>query len=295
MKARRVNNYMFDPCDDIANSYSNRISAGKRLILATQVGRGGGKWLCDILNCHPNVTAYGERNRLIESLYRYHCSYDVDVSYQPFCDLLKTEALTDWDKGSVSYISSPYLSHGLPTVYSELNPSKVVVLLNDPFKVAVSLYNKGWYVENACYFDTHNIQFISPQFAGAESHYYGRYIYLDIPADEFNGLTRLGKIAVYMSSTLSAITSSLSSLPNEKIYLFRLSEMDQNYDGYLTMMPQLGLDANLSKKKFLSLKKRTSASFENELPQFSDKELSEFSFYIRVYEQCHDELVARYS
>ena len=295
INTRRINTHIFDPCDAVLKNYSNGLTNGKRIIIATQVGRGGGKWLCDILNHNPETTAYGERNRLVESIYRYYSSYDSNISFKSFVDLLKTEALTDWDNGSVSYISSPYFSHGLQTIYSELHPYKIVVLLNEAFKVAVSLYNKGWYAEDVCWYDTENIGFIAPQFSGRESHFYGRYIHLDVAADEFSSLTRLGKIAVYMSATLSAITSSLLSLPHEKIYLFRLAQMDQNYDGYLNMMEELGLKSNLSKKKFLSLKKRTSASFENKIPHFSNEELTQFSSYIFTYEQCYENLIARYS
>ena len=77
----------------------------KKLILSTQVGRGGGKWLVDILNHCENVRAFGERNRSEESIYRYNCSHLRKKPSKKLIKLIKSEILTDWEIKDVSYIS----------------------------------------------------------------------------------------------------------------------------------------------------------------------------------------------
>ena len=98
-----------------------------------------------------------------------------------------------------------------------------------------------------------------------------------------------------MSSTLDAIAMSLHNIPKEQIYLFCLEKHDQNYDAYIDMMSKLDLTPELSKRKFLSLKKRTSASFENTIPNFSKKELEEFRNQISLYNKRYSELINCYS
>ena len=85
----------------------------KILIVQNQIGRGGGKWLMDILNTVEAVTAYGERNTHQEAYYRYCCSHENENYNTEFLDLVKSEIISDWEKSHVSYISSPYFSHGI--------------------------------------------------------------------------------------------------------------------------------------------------------------------------------------
>ena len=85
----------------------------KILFLQTQVGRGGAKWLMDILNSIDDVTAFGERNPKQESYFRYCNSHNVKIYNEQFLDLLKSEIISDWENGNISYVSSPYFSHGI--------------------------------------------------------------------------------------------------------------------------------------------------------------------------------------
>ena len=295
LRSKIKNSYNQHPSLLIRKLYEKKNNKGQNLIIATQVGRGGGKWLCDILNSHKSITAFGERNRLIESQYRFKTSYGLLDNYDPFMDLLKSEALTDWGYSNVSYISSPYFSHGLDKIFDSLEPKKVLILLSKSFKVAVSLYNKGWYLDDIALSNDNKIShLIPPQFAGEESHYYGRYIKINIEVSVFNSLTRLGKIAVYMSSSLDVIATSLYKIPVSQIYLFCLEKHDQNYKAYINMMTRLEISPELSKRKFMSLKKRTSGNFENIIPDFTSQEINEFERHIALYDKRYKELINLY-
>ena len=67
----------------------------KILFVQNQIGRGGGKWLMDILNTIETVTAYGERNTHQEAYYRYCCSHENENYNTEFLDLVKSEIISD--------------------------------------------------------------------------------------------------------------------------------------------------------------------------------------------------------
>ena len=106
-KTKPINFFYKTQKNEIRKIYEEK-KKNKILFIQSQIGRGGGKWLMDILNTVKSVTAYGEINTHQEAYYRYCCShnnknYDVD-----FLDLVKSEIISDWEKTDVSYISGPY-------------------------------------------------------------------------------------------------------------------------------------------------------------------------------------------
>ena len=60
-KNRNKNTFRKFSKKKIKNYYQLNIKK-KKIILATQVGRGGGKWLADIINQCDDVSAFGERH-----------------------------------------------------------------------------------------------------------------------------------------------------------------------------------------------------------------------------------------
>ena len=255
----------------------------KILFVQNQIGRGGGKWLMDILNTIKNVTAYGERNTHQEAYYRYCCSHENENYNTEFLDLVKSEIISDWEKSDVSYISSPYFSHGINYLYNELVPKKIVILLPSAKKVMTSLKNKGWYEKNIDV-NINNFCDLPKEFNGNENHFYGRMINLDIENEEFRAISQIGKIAIFMSQTLKKIYQQISQFENNKVLIFRLDEADQNYSYCKNFIKKLDLDLLISKKKFLKLKTRTSGKFENKDFDLSSEEKQEYDLYIKEYE-----------
>ena len=255
----------------------------KILFVQNQIGRGGGKWLMDILNTIDNVTAYGERNTHQEAYYRYCCSHENENYNTEFLDLVKSEIISDWEKTDVSYISSPYFSHGIDYLYNKLAPKKIVILLPSAKKVMTSLKNKGWYEKNIDV-NINNFSDLPKEFNGNENHFYGRMINLDIENEEFRAISQIGKIAIFMSQTLKKIYQQISQLKNNKVLIFRLDQADQNYSYCKNFIKKLDLDLLISEKKFLKLKSRTSGRFENKSFNLSIKEKQEYDLYIKEYE-----------
>ena len=60
-----------------------------------------------------------------------------------FLDLLKSEILSDWETGDVSYISSPYFSHGIKYLYEKLQLKKLIILVPSFNRVMVLSKIKG--------------------------------------------------------------------------------------------------------------------------------------------------------
>ena len=255
----------------------------KILFVQNQIGRGGGKWLMDILNTIKNVTAYGERNTHQEAYYRYCCSHKNENYDTEFLDLVKSEIISDWQKSDVSYISSPYFSHGIDYLYNELGPKKIVILLPSAKKVMTSLKNKGWYEKNIDV-NINNFSDLPKEFKGNENHFYGRMINLDIENEEFRAISQIGKIAIFMSQTLKKIYQQISQFENNKVLIFRLDEADQNYSYCKNFIKKLDLDLLISNKKFLKLKTKKSGKFENKDFDLSSEEKQEYDLYIKEYE-----------
>ena len=77
--------------------------------MQTQVGRGV-KMVNGYFKFIDDVTAFGERNPKQESYFRYCNSHNVKIYNEQFLDLLKSEIISDWENGNISYVSSPYFS-----------------------------------------------------------------------------------------------------------------------------------------------------------------------------------------
>ena len=250
----------------------------KNLILATQVGRSGGKWLCDILNTINRVSAYGERNAKVESIFRYKKSFNLKDYDNEILKIIKTEILSDWKNNDLSYISSPYFSHGIATLNKKLNPKKIVILIASPIRVLTSLKNKGWYeIQNKQ--NTMKPHSIKIKTSKLTNHYFGRMINFGKYNKNFNSFSQIEKIALFMSLTLKKIYKEISKIDKNKIEIFYLDQADQNYNYCKKFIKKLGYKLSISKKEFLGLKKRTANQIENKkisIPKIKSDNLKNF-------------------
>jgi hypothetical protein len=254
----------------------------KFLILQTQIGRGGAKWLIDILNTIESITAFGERNAKEESFYRYCRSHNIYKFDEKFLNLIKSEIISDWETSYISLISSPYFSHGIDFLDKELSPKKIIILLPSAKRLISSLKNKGWYI-NDLEIDIGKFQDLPKSFIKKENHFYGRMINFENFNSEFYRLTQVGKISLFISTTLQKIYNQVKNLDKKKILIFRLDEADQNYDYCKNFIKKLDLNLKISEKEFLKLKKRTSGSHENKEIIFNDLENDECRNYLKIF------------
>lgn len=258
----------------VKNYYDLDISK-KKIILATQVGRGGGKWLADIINHCDEVSAFGERHRLEESVFRHNCSYNNNKRYNDILHIIKSEALSDWKFSNISYISSPYFSHGIKFLDKNLRSNKFVIIIRDFNGLLHSLLNKGWYKEEIN-LNLNNYHKTPPKiFLSKPNHFFGRYINFDKDNKIFLKSSRPVKVAIFMHQTIKKIYEGMLHLKKDKLVVFNLNKADQNYEYCKTFLKKLNIDLNIEKKKFLGLKKRTAISMENEKVSIDRKDLIE--------------------
>lgn len=261
----------------------------KILFLQTQVGRGGAKWIMDILNTIENVKAYGERNPDQESYFRYCNSHNIHDFNENFLNLIKSEIISDWDNGDVSYISSPYFSHGIEYLFKELQPKKLIILVPSANRLMNSLFNKGWYKEKIII----NLdRYLKKKKLG--NHFYGRMINLDIDKENFNLLSQAGRITLFMSKCLKTIYNQLKKIDKSKILIFRLDEADQNYNYCKNFIKKLDLNLDLNENEFLKYKKRTASYHENKKIFLSVKEKKEIKKFIDQYQFIENKILSEF-
>ena len=290
-KTKKKNIYFKFSEKKIKNLYDSKIlQKQKQIILATQVGRGGGKWLVGIINHCKNATAFGERNRTAEAIFRYNCSYDKNFNLRKILHLIKTEALSDWKNSKTSYISSPYFSHGIKILEKNLKPYKFVIILRDFDGLFYSLVNKSWYKNKFSLNVNKYSKKLPDLFLDQPNHFYGRYINFDKDNKKFLTASSSVKVAIFMHQTIKKIYEGILKVKKENLSIFNLNEADQNFDYCKNFLKKLDLDLNIQKKSFLKLKKRTANSIENEKTILNKNDLFEIKKIKKKYQNYLDKI-----
>ena len=265
-----------------------KLKANKRLILCINVGRSGTRWLADIFNEHEGVVGTCERAVEYESFYRYVNWYDLDIDLTGVVNVLKDLIVQDWNNHDVSMIVSPYLSHDFISLYNELNPDFVIWGVNDPRFTVTSFYNKGWYEGISNISSEKKILGLMP--GKSLSNSFGRVYPVGSFLNRWNKLTRIGKISWFYQQVNYEIYSSIVKIDQDKVFVFKLEEADQNYDYYLNMASIFNLRPMLTKSKFLRIKKHNVRSVDNKKKKWSsieEKEFQDFTsdFYNNIYKK----------
>ena len=273
-KNRNKNTFRKFSKKKIKNYYQLNIKK-KKIILATQVGRGGGKWLADMINQCDDVSAFGERHRLEESIFRHDCSYNNKKRFNDILHIIKSEALSDWKFNNISYISSPYFSHGIKFLEKNLRSDKFVIIVRDFDGLLFSLLNKGWYKENIEINLNKHSKKPPKIFLRKPNQFFGRYINLNEDNEIFLKSSRPVKVAIFMYQTLKKIFEDMIHIKKNKIVIFDLNKADQNYKYCKRFLKKLNINLDIEKQNFLGLKKRTAISIENEIVSIDKKDLIE--------------------
>lgn len=270
-------------CKDYATAFETVDRKRKQLVLATQAGRGGMKWVCQIFAAHDNANGGGERNRLAESFYRYIKWNNLPIDTKGIIDLTRREVLTDWEDFDISLVSSPYFAHGFLELYEQLKPDRVIWAINDPRFTVTSFYNKGWYATEYKRGNRDLAGGMQPALENEWSHMFGRIEPVGEFYDEWYTLTRAGKLGWFLNEIVMSTYKQMKQIPEEKLWIFRLEEADQNYDYYLRMAKAFRLNPIISERKFLSLKQFTARDEENIPMKWSRLEREQFEKYATEY------------
>ena len=85
----------------------------------------------------------------------------------------------------------------------------------------------------------------------------------------------------------------MQQIPEEKLWIFRLEEADQNYAYYLRMAKAFGLKPLITENKFLSLKQFAARDEENTPKNWSEREHEEFEKYAADYISLYKSLSSK--
>lgn len=277
----------------VHDAYEQSLRNGKRLVLCVLAARSGTRWLSDIFEAHKNATGITERYFEAESMYRFISYNDLPIDTAGIITLIKYGILQDWKRGDISFVTSPFFSHGIEQLNRELRPERIVFGCGEPRFSTQSIYNKGFFSHYYIHNDPSLALGFQPSFP---QRWYWLYLFARLVPKgkeayrQWEQLTRIGKIAWWGTMVNRDIWKQLQQLPKEKIYLFNLKDADQNYEYYLKLAEEFGLAPVLSKRTFLAIKKQTVLPSHNISHTWSEQEQREFEDYSRDWYALYYEL-----
>ncbi len=225
-------------------------SKDNHIALGFGAGRTGQSWFSRIFNNHQNWIGSHERFPDYEAFYRYITFYDLPIFKENFFNLLKLSANRDMSKYQNTFISSPYFSFGVNELVKEIKPNFIFFNLRNPINSVESFFQKGWYNKLNEFNNKSPLIDISNNLYRSFSRIIPKQDFLE----EWNRLTRIGKITWFWALTNQKIYEDFEKITNiEKFYL-KLEDIDQNYDFYERLSTKFLFEKKLSKKGFLQTK-----------------------------------------
>ena len=111
---------------------------------------------------------------------------------------------------------------------------------------------------------------------------FSRIIPKDDFLEEWLSLSRIGKIAWYWSTINKSIKDDFDKIQNTKKYFVKLSDVDQNFESYLSLV-----------KKF-NFKNVLSKGIYNVINEASNKDKDEKYFYKKIFEKNFEKIIDKF-
>ncbi len=264
---------------------------GKTSIFSFACGRSGQRWISKVVCSHANAHGGCERFREAEAFFRWTTWNKLPVDVSGTMHLLKQAVYYDWNRSDVSISASPYFCFGIPIIMEYLAPDVLIFNMRDAIKTVNSIFDQGWYTNpimhedhtKAAGFEPSSIRFY---------HNFGRIMPNNDFLNEWNSLTRIGRISWYLSTVATSIKEQFEVLPQTKKLIFKLESMNQNYDFYLGFARELGLSPVLSPQEFIELKSKMSNAHKKKTSEkdWTQKEKSEFETMIAPYAELYESI-----
>lgn len=267
--------------------YEDYKKEGRVLVLGTLSGRSGTRWLCDIFQHHKNAAGATEKFVIPESFWRYVKYNKLPIDTSGIVKLIKMGIVSDWRKYDISLTFSPYFSHGINELVDKLAPEKIIFAINDPRSTVQSMYNKGLFSERYIRSSNSLALGFQPELKSEWSHFFGRIVPNGTFYETWKDLTRIGKISWWANRITTDIAEQLTQVNQNKIWIFDLSEADQNYSYYKKIAREFDLKPLLNESKFLSLKGRTVRVEDNVPHVWDEREEREFVVYTKEWHDIY--------
>jgi hypothetical protein len=227
----------------------NRVSDNK-FILSFGAGRCGQNWFAKIFNSHSNWIGTCERFADLEAFYRFISYYNLPIDKESFFKIIELASKRDMAKYKNTLIGSPYFSFGLEQLCRRLNPNYLFFHLRSPILSVESFHRKGWYL-NSNKFLSNKIPRIDLSINLHRN--FSRIIPNNDYFNEWIKLTEIGKITWFWASINKAIINDFNKIDNIEKFIFKLEDIDQNYEFYLRICSKFKFDNVMNKREFYNV------------------------------------------
>jgi len=256
-----------------------------RVVFSVGTGRCGTNFIYKVLSMEKGIASSHERNPINETFHRYCKWYGLPVDHEGFLNTKQLEIDEDLNKNRISFESSAHLSLSIVELYERFG-AKFILLVRNPESVINSYIQKGWYSDATKYADNSLIPGFQPNTSKAH-HYFGRITPVGEQLDQWNSLTRVGKLAWYWSNLNEHVLKQFELLPDDKKMVVRLEDAD--YKKYLEICDFIGHATSVDQKTYKEISKsrpnkariiKTIRSWsEIDIEQF-DSNISEIARYL---------------
>ena len=227
---------------------------GKKLIIGTHSGRSGLRWLAMVFSKHDNIFELSEPFPLHESFYRYATWNSLPIDHSGFFGILQARFNKIWEKHDTIFYASPWLGFGMEEVDKYLKPNSYIYIIRNPEAVVNSLSSKGWYSKEVAKSNYNLASGIQPGLNNFH-HQFSRISPSGTEFSYWNSMTAIGKSAWFWSQINNSLCRFFSSIDEKKVFKFKLEDIDQNYNAYLSYAKVFDLMPRISKDDFLSVKR----------------------------------------
>ncbi len=221
-----------------------------KLILSFGAGRCGQNWFAKIFNSHSNWIGTCERFSEFEAFFRFITYYDLPIDKESFFKLFIMASKRDLAKYNNSLIASPYFSFSVRELFQNLNPNYLFFNIRNPIKSVESFYRKGWYLYSNDF--VNNKAPIIDQ-SNNLTRSFSRIVPNDEYLNEWLTLTRIGKITWFWSRINKVILDEFNKIKDIDKFIFKLEDIDQNYDFYLRLSSKFNFQNKISEKEFYNV------------------------------------------
>ena len=189
---------------------------------ALGTGRCGTKFLSEVMSRIPNVDSHHELNPLNETFMRFAHWYDLPVDPAGFLLQKSEEMAPSLRAGQVFFESSAYLSLSVPLLAAHFD-CRFVLLVRHPAKVINSYLHKGWYRDAAI----RDRADLAPSYQPTDQfhHFLGRILPRTFSVNDWNALSRVGRLAWYWSALNQAVLDAFQDLPENRYRVVRLEDL----------------------------------------------------------------------
>ncbi|MGJ8642153.1 MAG: hypothetical protein ACSHX9_01995 [Luteolibacter sp.] len=216
-----------------------------RISFTVGTGRCGTTFLYRLLDREKKVAASHERNPLLETFHRFAKWHGLPIDDEGFHESKAREIAIDLQSNQFSAEASAYLSFSIRELHERFG-ARFVLLVRNPEDVIRSYLAKGWYDRPVSYRD----RSLVPGYQECEHfhHFLGRPIPQGEEFEEWNQLTRAGKLAWFWATVNRSVVEKFDQLPPDTTRVQKLEYLD--FETYLDLGRFLGFESEISRRTF---------------------------------------------